>query len=412
MPKNVNVVGAGLAGLSCAIDLQNAGFDVNIFEKTETVGGRVKSDYVDGFILDHGFQVLPTAYPETRRILDYEALDLRRFRSGARIWNELEFHDILDPRRHKEAWSKIFGPIGSFGDKLKVLRFSENLKRRSIRNIFKSEEIATWDALTLRNGFSEDLVNTFYKPFLGGIMLDSELRTSSRMFEFVMKMFAEGEAAIPAKGMQSISDQLASRLERGTVNFGSGVAEIADKKLILENRETFDSDILIIATDNPSASTLDPRVKIKDSKSVTCLYYSLPKRDSRDALLYLNGSGEGRINNLAFISHIAPEYAPPNQDLVSISVLTSGESEEELRADVEKELGSWFGKESGAWKFLRMYDIVHAQPDQSIPENSLSERSQVLDRDVFIAGDYLTTASINGAIQSGRKTADIIIRSN
>jgi len=409
MSKKVTIIGAGLAGLACAIELQNAGYEVQVYEKGGAAGGRVQSDYHEGFILDHGFQVLLTAYPECQRVLNYEALDLKRFKSGARIWLNDRFNDVLDPMRHSDAWvGSLVSPIGSLGDKIKVLSLSRGLKRKSLGEIFSAKEISTLNALKKRYGFSEKMISTFYRPFLAGIMLDPELTASSRMFEFVMKMFSEGEAAVPAKGMQSIPNQLLNMLKPGTVQLDTAVSEVASSELILQNRETVSFDQLVIATDNPSAILLNSKIENRGSKGVTTLYYALPSRSERDPILYLNGKGSGKINNLVFMSHLSNDYAPEGQDLAAISIISTGESETDLRSQSERELSDWFGNECSDWKFLRSYDIPHSQPDQTAPSLDPVHRNPKLAENIFAAGDYLSNASINGAMVSGRLAAEAL----
>src|SRR5215210_6304108 len=191
----VIVVGAGLAGLACARELVRAGRSVEILEASDGIGGRVRTDTVDGFLLDRGFQVLLTAYPEARGQLNYAALGLRLFYPGALIRYHGRFYRLADPfRRPADALGSLFNPIGSPADKLRILALRRRAAAGSIDRLFERPETSTMQALT-RLDFSNAIIERFFQPFLGGIFLGRELSTTSRMLEFVIRMFAEGNAA-------------------------------------------------------------------------------------------------------------------------------------------------------------------------------------------------------------------------
>ncbi len=79
---DVLIVGAGLSGLSCALWLHEGGLSVLVLEASDGIGGGVRTDEVEGFLLDRGFQVFLMAYPEAQRVLDYGALDFKPFYPG------------------------------------------------------------------------------------------------------------------------------------------------------------------------------------------------------------------------------------------------------------------------------------------------------------------------------------------
>src|SRR6267378_5475754 len=209
---DVLIIGAGLAGLACARHLADAAVPFQIVEASDGIGGRVLTDEVEGFMLDRGFQVLFTAYPEAQRTLDYHALDLKKFTPGAFSWFAGRMNKLVDPWRTPGGWSEsLRSDFGGFLDKLRVLRLRSRLRASSIQQIFKRPERSTKDAL-VSAGFSEEFVHRFFRPFFGGILLDGELQSSSRMFEFVFKMLSEGDTAVPAGGMGAIPAQLAALL--------------------------------------------------------------------------------------------------------------------------------------------------------------------------------------------------------
>src|ERR1700741_3828513 len=213
---DVLIIGAGLAGLACARHLADAGVSFQIIEASDGIGGRVRTDKVEGFLLDRGFQVLLTAYPEAQRTLDYYALDLKKFAPGAFSWFAGRLNKLVDPWRTPGAWSEALrSDFGGFFDKLRIVRLRSSLRNTSIDRIFKRPERSTKDSLVAA-GFSEEFVHRFFRPFFGGIFLDGELKSSSRMFEFVFKMLSEGDIAVPTRGMGAIPAQLAAKLPAGT----------------------------------------------------------------------------------------------------------------------------------------------------------------------------------------------------
>jgi len=193
----IHIVSAGVSGLVAAIVLEQNGYSPILIEATDKVGGRVKTDIVDGYRLDHGFQVLLTAYPVAKKYLDFEALDLQQFLPGACIFKEGKQKIIGNPFRNVSLlFSTIFSGIGTFSDKIKILKLNKLLKKKSIDEIFAAKEKSTLTYL-IDLGFSFAIINDFFKPFFSGIFLENKLETSSRMFEFIYKIFGEGHAAIP-----------------------------------------------------------------------------------------------------------------------------------------------------------------------------------------------------------------------
>jgi phytoene dehydrogenase-like protein len=192
MQHDVLVIGAGLAGLTAALELYRAGKKVLILEATDQVGGRVATELVDGYCLDVGFQVLLTAYPETKKYLNYGQLGLQNFGAGAIILHKGKRHLLADPLRHPaHVLSSLLAPVGSLQDKLNIFWLRQRLKNTNLNEVFSRPETSTYEELR-KYGFSEKIINTFFRPFLGGVFLERELQTSSRMFSFVYKMFSEG----------------------------------------------------------------------------------------------------------------------------------------------------------------------------------------------------------------------------
>src|SRR3954470_6592948 len=217
----VVIIGAGVAGLCCALRLQDKNIPCVVLEASDAPGGRVRTDKVDGFLLDRGFQVLLTAYPEAQSLLDYKALRLRTFAPGALVRVQGKLHRVSDPFR--QPWtlpSTLLAPIGNLADKLAVARLRSQVRTGPLEAIWTRPETSSLEALR-DFGFSPRIIDSFFRPFCGGIFLETELATSSRLLEFVFRMLSEGWAALPAAGMGAIPAQLAARLAPGTIRAGA-----------------------------------------------------------------------------------------------------------------------------------------------------------------------------------------------
>lgn len=404
---DVLIVGAGLAGLTCARRLHHRGLTVQVLEASDRVGGRVRTETVNGFRLDRGFQVLLTAYPELRRELDYEALDLHTFTSGALVRYNGGFHRVVDPFRHPlDAPGTLVGPIGTLADKARVAQAWYDLTKASIPELMAREERTTHEVLRTRWGFSDAMVNRFFRPFLGGIFLDRSLSASSRMFEFVFKMFAEGRTALPAGGIDRMPKQMRARLPDEAVRLNAPVERVDEQTVVLEGGEAVSAPYVVVATDAPAADRLVGGVSPTAGRSTTCLYYAAPRSPLDDPILVLNGDGVGPINNLAVPSDVAPGYAPDGRALVSVTVVEDApEDEATLERSVREQLIDWFGLAAGGWTHLRSVEVPYALPDQAPPFLSPPEREVRRRPGRYVCGDHTRTASLNGAVASGRAAA-------
>ena len=412
MNPTVCIIGAGLAGLACARRLHEQGCDVHLLEASDAVGGRVRTDTVDGFRLDRGFQVLLTAYPETQRELDYDALDLHSFFDGALVHVNGGLHRIADPFRHPfDAPRTLFAPVGTFRDKLRVAQARRALLHDTLADVMARPETSTLDALRDRWGFSDVMINRFFRPFFGGIFLDRTLESSSRMFEFVFKMFSEGAAALPAGGMQAIPEQMATHLPDDGLRLNTPVSSVEGQTVHLESGGTLDADAVVVATDAPSAHRLlDDDGPPPEGASTQCLYYAANASPVDLPVLVLNGDGVGPVNNLCVLSDVAPGYAPDDRSLISVVVVgVQQEHNGTLERAVRQQMIDWFGLQAGGWEHLRTYSIPYALPDQRPPFLSPPERPTRRRRGLYVCGDHRQTASLNGAIASGRAAAQAVL---
>lgn len=412
MNDQVIVVGAGLAGLCCAKRLSDAGVRCTVLEAAEHVGGRVATDEVDGFLLDRGFQVLLTAYPEARKVLDYGKLNLQAYEPGAMIRIGSSFDVISDPWRNPARLIKTaLSKVGSLGDKLKIQTLRRQSRVGTLDDVFDAPEQTTLQSLK-GYGFSDQIIERFFRPFLGGVFLDSQLETSSRMLHFVFRMFSDGVAAVPQDGMRAIPRQLAENLPDGTVQLMQPVASVASAGVTLLSGEVLPAGSVVLATDQDAAGRLVTGLETaRKFRRVRCLYFSAEESPVVDRLLILNGNGQGLINNLSVPSLISNSYAPRGKHLLSVTTLDELVSGEDLQAAIRAELKEWFGPATADWKHLRTYDIPHALPNHSVPAFDPTWQPEQLSNGVYVCGDYRSQGSIQGAMVSGRLTAEAVIRS-
>ena len=405
--EKVVIVGGGVSGLSCAHSLHQAGVPFTLLEAAEVPGGRVQTDAYEGFLLDRGFQVLLTAYPEARRSLDYNKLELCKFTPGALIRSDGKFHQFVDPWRHPlKGFSSLFSPVGSLADKLRVAKLRSKVCRGSLSNIFHAPDRSTLAELKER-GFSPQIITQFFKPFLGGIFLDQELETSSRMLNFVFRMFSRGDAALPADGIGQIAKQLAARLPKGSIRYGCRVQSIEQNRVQLERGEEIAGAATVLATGGEATARLLGRAfSPHQCRKVTCIYFSAPQSPIREPLLVLNGEGTGVVNNLCVPSLVSRRYAPPEQHLISASVLEEVDGTN-LEMAVLEQMRDWFGEQVKGWKHLRTYRIEEALPNQTAgypPQFAQGKISPGL----YLCGDFCTQGSLNAAMYSGRLVAEEI----
>ena len=314
------IIGGGISGLTCAKYLNEKGCSFILLEGSDALGGRVRTDKVDGFLLDRGFQVLLTNYPEARKTLNYGDLRLKYFDSGSLIKAEKGFMKMENPFRKKMAYiTMAFSAVGSLSDKLKIRKFANDLAEIPDEEFFRME--AT-DTLTfLKNyGWSNKMINNFFRPFFGGVFLENDLVTSSNFFQFTFKQFFRGDASIPAEGMQAIPDQIAEKISSGKIRRNARVRGIEGNQVFLEGGEILTTDRIVLATDPHTSDTLLGETTTRVYNTTTCTYFSAESSPLKgQKMITLNPNRRGVVHNLCVPSDISPQYGNAGKSLISVS---------------------------------------------------------------------------------------------
>ncbi len=406
LPDSVDVaiVGAGLAGLAAARVAHEAGLRVAVLESSDGVGGRVRTDVLDGFLLDRGFQVMLTAYPELHRQFDVAALDLRSFDPGALVWRNGRGFEVSDPfRKPSSVLSTALAPVGSPLDKARIALLRRRVRTGHASLLLRGDDMTTRQLLE-KSGFSNAMVERFFTPLVGGIQLDPQLTASRRMFDTIFRMLADGDAAVPSRGMGAISEQLASRVPRDTIHLSTPVVGVAPGQVRVVGDRVVTARAVVVATEGPVAQRLVNIAPVA-SRSVSCVYFAADRAPTSSKAIVLDGTGRGPVLNVAVMSNVSSSYAPNGQHLVAAAL--PGRVDGDLEADARNQLTTMFGPTVATWQHLRTYSIAHGQPDQSPP---FSPKKRVsLGDGLFVCGDHRDTASIQGALYSGRRTGRAVV---
>lgn len=404
---SIAVVGAGLSGLRCATLLQASGHDVQVFERSNYIGGRMRTDEVDGFLLDHGFHVMQTGYPASQRAFNFETMEAKAFEPGAimveRRNDSTKFWTMADPfRRPFQGLLSGFNRFASPLDLFRVARLRFAVRRGKVSRVFSGEHKTAKHYLEQR-GFSSRMIDRFFHPLFSGIFLEDELRTNERMFRFVFRMMSEGQMVLPKNGVAAAPNQLAQRLGHDRINLNS-LVEIQNEHEMLVNGEMHSFDAIIKAF-NPALS--------EEKRHVWTLHFDAEASPLKSNHILLNAgvkSKNGLIAHLAVPSDVQPNYAPKGRSLVTITVV--GERAEAkglsdasvLEAAVRQELAEWYPVASKAWRLLAVQHIQHALPEigagldvGSVPRST-----------GFECGDHTVHGSVEGALSSAEATAQMV----
>jgi protoporphyrinogen oxidase len=409
MDRKIVIIGGGVSGLVAAIHCEKAGYAPIVIEAGDRAGGRIKTDHKDGFILDHGFQVLLTAYQEAQRYLDYESLDLKAFSSGAIIFDGEKSYTVSDPLREpSKMFSMVSSPVGSLKDKYLIWKLTQRLKGQKEDMLFLQQDQTTLEFLQ-SFGFSDIIIERFFHPFFGGIFLENDLRTKAGMFKFVFKKFSEGLAAIPAQGIEEIPKQLKAQLKNTTFHFNRKAVGVDGKKLRLDEGDPIEFDKLIITID-PSHILSNLKGQKLDYVGTTTLYYQSEESILNAKSIALVSMPDHVINNFCVLTDVAPSYSKSGASLISVTVKDRAEKMENLEDEVALALKKLTGT-AAKISLVARYDIPHALPVNDEMRFDLQFTSFTLTDDIYLAGDYLLNASLDAAMRSGRNAATAALNS-
>jgi phytoene dehydrogenase-like protein len=411
MNYDVVIVGAGIAGLSCAKLLHKNKRSFIILEASNLPGGRIKTETVDGFQMDHGFQVLQTGYPEASKALNLEKLKLKKFPAGVAVRYNKKFHIIADPRHHpRYLLSTLSSPIGTLKDRFLMLKLAKDVCRGSLEQLFDQEEkpamvfLQDW-------GFSSEFITRFFVPFFAGACLDPKINASSHVLKYIFRVFAQGDASLPSMGMGEIPLQIAESLPRESIKYNSKVIQLDDTRVTIEDGTLFHGRTVVLATSQNVLPDLVTSVSARPSIGECCLYYSadwLPP--FKEPFLVLNGEGRGPINNIAFPSLVAADYAPPGKTLIAAVVLgKENMTMVDLEQRVRNQCVDWFGREAENWDHMQTVSIEHALPVQDPPTSPPYILPEPVNKSLRIIGEYQSLPGIQWALLSGRMAAESII---
>ena len=407
------VVGAGLAGLACALRLTAAGVATTVLEAGDAVGGRVRTDVVDGYLVDRGFQLLNPAYPALAVVADLDALRLRPFQAGVAVARGARRYRVADPRRvPSAALESLLAPVGSLREKAAFLRWAATSAYGDARRVRDGADEPLASALDAA-GVSGLLRRSVVEPFLAGVLGEDDGSTSASFARLVVRSFVRGTPAVPAEGVGALPVQLASALPPGAVRLGAPVLAVrptAGDGVRLRTAEgEVAADAVVVATDPTAAAALLPGLPVPPMRALTTFWHAAdapPAPPSRARLLHVDADRRGPVINSAVLSAVAPSYAPPGKHLVATTVL-GDRADAATEAEVLRQLWHVYGTESTAWRLVAVRALPQALPAVLPPLRA--RRPVALGDGLFVAGDHRDTASQQGALVSGRRAADAVL---
>ncbi|GGV24511.1 oxidoreductase [Streptomyces longisporoflavus] len=393
------VVGAGLAGLACALDLTRAGQRVTLLEASDAVGGRMRTDRREGFRLDRGFQVFNTFYPQVKRRLDLRELRLRPFTPGLLAHTPTGPVRLTDPtRRPREAANLLPGRALGARDLAALAALTARDTLLPARALTRGQDRTTARALT-RSGLSQDTVDHLLRPFLSGVFLETGLETSARFFHLVLRSMARGTLCLPSDGIGSVPAQLAEGLPTGVLRLETPVEAVTDDGVLLADGREEPAAAVVVATDTRTAARLLPGLAVPDGRTVTTYYHATDTPPLHEPTLVTDSTLA--VLNTCVLTEAARTYAPPGTALVSTSVL--GGDPPGAETAVRRRLAELYGADTASWTLIAAYTIPDALPAMRPPWPLSRTTRHAPGR--YVCGDHRATGSVQGALASGTRAA-------
>ena len=396
------VVGAGLAGLACAQRLVAAGREVVVVEASDAVGGRVRTDLVDGFRCDRGFQLINPAYPALPRVVDVDQLDLRSFGAGVVVATEQGRSVLADPRRLPRLLpATLRSPVGSLRERLAFVRWALS-SLLPVRRQLAGPDRTLAEALD-RAGIRGELRTAVLEPVLGGVLAVWGGTTSATVPRLLLRSFLLGSPAVPSTGISRLPELLAASLPTGTIRLETPAVEVGARSVRTADEEIQAEAVVVAASPRAAADLTD--IPVPATRSLTTFWHTAPRAPSSARLLHLDGARRGPLVNTAVMTNVAPGYAPPGRVLIASSTV-GADGSVEAEGTVRRQAGQVYGVDTDDWELVTRHVIDEALPHQ--PPPLVIRRASRLPSGVFVAGDHRDTASIQGALVSGRRAADAI----
>jgi len=408
LETQVIIVGAGITGIRVAQVLQSAGIDYLLLDAETVPGGRIKTNFTNGYTLDHGFQIINTAYPEFDNCgINLQELNLKPYASGAKLFFNGKPNTLADPFREKNAlFSSLFSPHAGIKDLWLTYKLRRRLSNTALQSLFDQNTQITADFLK-DFGFSQTFIQRFFKPFYSGIFLERELQTPAAMFAFVFSMFDRGYAALPQGGMCALPAMMCSKLPAEKVLLGHKVLQIETGAVVTDSHLRINAPFILLAT-GTSVMNETGRSNWNGNHSASVLYYGIDTDLGLGRYIGLNAGGDGKVNLISIPSNVQASYAPEGKKLLSVSLwpgLTATEQNAHaMLKEVEKMVGQSINGE-----FLGCFNIPAALPklDMLQYEPQIGHPAE----GIWCGGDFSAYPSLNAALRAGTLLAERVLQS-
>lgn len=400
---DVIVIGAGLSGLACASDLIRSGMSVRVLESSDGVGGRMRTDREDGFLLDRGFQVFNTSYPQVKRRLPLRALRLRPFTPGALVHTARGRFRLTDPTRHpRGAGDMLPGRLAGARDMAAFALMSARDMTWPVGRLKDRPDRTTLTALT-EAGISEELIETFFRPFLSGVFLEDGLETSSRCFHLVWRSMLRGSLCLPAEGIGAVPALMADGLPPGTVRLETPVRTVTESGVLLGDGTETPAATVVVATGAEAAARLLPGLSVPPTRTVTTYYHAAAQSPLAEPTLLVDSAR--RFLNTCVLSEVTPTYTDGGRALISTSQL--GAEQPGGHAALLAALAEVYGTGTRGWERIATRTVAGALP--AMPPPWPLSRTTRVGPGRHVCGDHRASGSVQGALASGARAAREIL---